>query len=115
MSDAEGIRNWLGPGWCSWLVVAITAVVAFVWLMAINWRLTSVTAVLLIGFGGGMAFAFTKLRPIFRQRGKLNAEVTGRLVEGSPASGSKAYTAERREQHAFAKGASSSSAMLRRP
>ena len=79
---------------------------AFTWLMILNWRLTSVTAVLLVVFGGGMAYAFTRLRPIFRERGKLNAEVTGRLVESiSGIRVVKAYTAERREQHAFAKGA----------
>ncbi|MEO5799755.1 MAG: ABC transporter ATP-binding protein [Gemmatimonadales bacterium] len=106
MNDADGIRNLVGTGLVQLLGGGITAIVAFVWLMIINWRLTSVTAILLIGFGGGMAFAFTKLRPIFRQRGKLNAEVTGRLVEGiSGIRVVKAYTAERREQHAFAKGA----------
>ncbi|MES2306761.1 MAG: ABC transporter ATP-binding protein [Gemmatimonadota bacterium] len=106
MNDADGIRNLVGTGLVQLLGGAITAIVAFIWLMAINWRLTSVTAVLLIGFGGGMAFAFTRLRPIFRERGKLNAEVTGRLVEGiSGIRVVKAYTAERREQHAFAKGA----------
>ncbi|MEI2719176.1 MAG: hypothetical protein V9E87_03405 [Gemmatimonadales bacterium] len=53
-----------------------------------------------------MAYAFTRLRPIFRERGKLNAEVTGRLVESiAGIRVVKAYTAERREQHAFAKGA----------
>ncbi len=105
MSDAEGIRNLVGTGLVQLVGGAITAIVAFVWLMALNWRLTSVTAVLLVAFGGGMAFAFTKLRPIFRERGKLNAEVTGRLVESiSGIRVVKAYTAERREQHAFAKG-----------
>lgn len=106
MSDAEGIRNLVGTGLVQLVGGAITAIVAFIWLMALNWRLTSGTAVLLLVFGGGMAFAFTKLRPIFRERGKLNAEVTGRLVEGiSGIRVVKAYTAERRERFAFTKGA----------
>lgn len=106
MSDAEGIRNLVGTGLVQLVGGAVTAAVAFTWLMLLNWRLTSVTAVLLVVFGGGMAYAFTRLRPIFRERGKLNAEVTGRLVESiSGIRVVKAYTAERREQHAFAKGA----------
>ncbi|MBK6494419.1 MAG: ABC transporter ATP-binding protein [Gemmatimonadetes bacterium] len=106
MSDAEGIRNLVGTGLVQLVGGAVTAAVAFTWLMILNWRLTSVTAVLLVVFGGGMAYAFTRLRPIFRERGKLNAEVTGRLVESiSGIRVVKAYTAERREQHAFAKGA----------
>ncbi len=106
MSDAEGIRNLVGTGLVQLVGGFITAIVAFTWLMILNWRLTSVTAVLLILFGGGMAYAFTKLRPIFRERGKLNAEVTGRLVESiSGIRVVKAYTAERRERFAFTKGA----------
>jgi subfamily B ATP-binding cassette protein MsbA len=106
MSDAEGIRNLVGTGLVQLVGGFITAIVAFSWLMILNWRLTSVTAVLLIFFGGGMAYAFTKLRPIFRERGKLNAEVTGRLVESiSGIRVVKAYTAERRERFAFTKGA----------
>ena len=57
-------------------------------------------------FGGGMAYAFRTLRPLFRERGKINAEVTGRLTE---ALGGirvvKSYTAEKREEIVFAKGA----------
>jgi subfamily B ATP-binding cassette protein MsbA len=106
MSDAEGIRNLVGTGLVQLVGGFITAIVAFTWLMILNWRLTSVSAVLLLVFGGGMAFAFTKLRPIFRERGKLNAEVTGRLVESiSGIRVVKAYTAERRERLAFTKGA----------
>jgi subfamily B ATP-binding cassette protein MsbA len=57
-------------------------------------------------FGGGMAYAFNTLRPLFRERGKINAEVTGRLTE---ALGGirivKSYTAEKREEIVFTKGA----------
>lgn len=106
MNDADGIRNLVGTGLVQLVGGFLTATVAFGVLMWLNWRLTSVTLVLLLGFGGGMAYAFTRLRPIFRERGKLNAEVTGRLVESiSGIRVVKAYTAERRERLAFTKGA----------
>ncbi|MBA2291083.1 MAG: ABC transporter ATP-binding protein [Gemmatimonadales bacterium] len=106
MSDAEGIRNLVGTGLVQLVGGLLTAAVAFTWLMFLNWRLTAFTLFLLIAFAGGMAYAFSKLRPIFRERGKINAEVTGRLVESiSGIRVIKAYTAERRERHAFTKGA----------
>src|ERR671910_951968 len=72
----------------------------------LNWRLTTITLVLLASFGGVMAMAFTRLRPLFRERGALNAEVTGRLAESLGGIRIvKAYTAERREALVFAKGA----------
>lgn len=106
MNDADGIRNLVGTGLVQLIGGFVTAIVAFSVLMWLNWRLTSVTLVLLLGFGGGMAYAFTRLRPLFRERGKLNADVTGRLVESiSGIRVVKAYTAERRERLAFTKGA----------
>ncbi len=105
MSDAEGIRNLVGSGLVQLVGGAITASVGLGVLFWINWRLTSVTLLLLLIFAGGMAFAFTKLRPIFRERGKINAEVTGRLVESiSGIRVVKAYTAERREKLDFTRG-----------
>src|SRR5690606_35812235 len=105
MSDAEGIRNLVGSGLVQLVGGAITASVGLGVLFWINWRLTTVTLLLLGIFAGGMAFAFTKLRPIFRERGKINAEVTGRLVESiSGIRVVKAYTAERREKLAFTRG-----------
>ena len=102
MSDAEGIRNLVGTGLAQMVGGLLTASVAIVWLFVINWRMTAFTMVLLGGFAGGMAYAFSRLRPIFRVRGQLNAEVTGRLVESiSGIRVVKAYAAERREQFAF--------------
>ena len=67
--------------------------------------MTIVTAVVLALFGGGMAYAFKRLRPLFRERGKIQAEVTGRLTE---ALGGirivKSYTAEKREEIVFTQG-----------
>ena len=72
----------------------------------LNWQLTVITILVLGVFGGGMAYAFRTLRPLFRERGKINAEVTGRLTE---ALGGirivKSYTAEKREEIVFTKGA----------
>ncbi len=57
-------------------------------------------------FGGGMAWAFSTLRPLFRERGQINAEVTGRLAESlGGVRIVKAYTAEKREELVFARGA----------
>src|SRR6266568_1728683 len=75
-------------------------------LFYLNWRLTLIAILILACFGGGMAYAFTKLRPLFRERGKLNAEVTGRL--GETLGGIrivKAYRAERGERLVFTRGA----------
>jgi subfamily B ATP-binding cassette protein MsbA len=106
MTDAEGIRNLVGTGLVQLLGSLVTAAIALVVLFYLNWRLTAVTLLALGLFGGVMAFAFKKLRPLFRERGQINAEVTGRLTE---ALGGirivKAYAAEKREQLVFARGA----------
>src|SRR5438477_5904734 len=106
MSDAEGIRNLVGTGLVQLTGSIITAVIALGILFYLNWRLTCVTIVILGSFGGGMAMAFNKLRPLFRERGKINAEVTGRLAESlGGVRIVKSYTAEKREEIVFAKGA----------
>ena len=106
MSDAEGIRNLVGTGLVSLVGGLVTAAISLAVLLYLNWRLTLVTALVLALFGGGMAYAFNRLRPLFRERGKIQAEVTGRLTE---ALGGirivKSYTAEKREEIVFTKGA----------
>jgi subfamily B ATP-binding cassette protein MsbA len=77
MSDAEGIRNLVGTGLVQLLGGFVTATIALGVLFWLNWKLTAGTLVFLALFGGGMAMAFTKLRPIFRERSKINAQVTG--------------------------------------
>ena len=105
MTDAEGIRNLVGTGLVQLVGGIVTAVIGLGVLFYLNWRLTVVTLVVLALFGGGMAYAFKRLRPLFRERGKINAEVTGRLTE---ALGGirivKTYTAEKREEIVFTKG-----------
>jgi len=106
MTDAEGIRNLVGTGLVQLTGSIITAVIALGILFYLNWRLTLVTIVILGTFGGGMAKAFTRLRPLFRERGQINAEVTGRLAETlGGVRIVKSYTAEKREELVFAKGA----------
>ena len=105
MTDAEGIRNLVGTGLVQLVGGGVKAVVAFCILIYLDWRLTLANVVILGGFAGGMAYAFSKLRPIFRIRGQLNAEVTGRLVESiSGIRVVKAYAAERREKLVFTRG-----------
>ncbi len=81
MTDAEGIRNLVGTGLVQLVGGLLTAAIALGVLFYLNWRLTVIAILILACFGGGMAYAFTKLRPLFRERGKLNADVTGRLGE----------------------------------
>ena len=106
MNDAEGIRNLVGTGLVQLVGSVVTALVSIVVLFYINWRLTSVTLIVLAAFGGVLAYAFKKLRPIFRERNVINAEVTGRLGESLGGIRIvKAYTAEKREEIIFARGA----------
>ena len=106
MSDAEGIRNLVGTGVVQMVGGLITAVLALGVLFYLNWHMTSLTLVVLLLFGGFMAMAFRKVRPIFRERGEINAAVTGRLGESLGGTRIvKAYTAEEREDEVFAQGA----------
>jgi len=81
MTDAEGVRNLVGTGLIQLLGSSLTAIMAVGVLLYVNWKLTSVTIVALLLFGGMMTVAFKRLRPLFRERGAINAEVTGRLTE----------------------------------
>jgi ABC-type multidrug transport system fused ATPase/permease subunit len=106
MSDAEGIRNLVGTGLVQLTGSILTAVIATGVLFYLNWKLTVVTLLILVVFGGGMAMAFKRLRPLFRERGQINAEVTGRLTESlGGVRIVKSYVAEKREELVFARGA----------
>ncbi len=106
MNDAEGIRNLVGNGLVQLVGGVVTAIIALSVLFWLNWRLTSLTLVVLAAFGGAMSVAFARLRPLFRERGQINAEITGRLAESlGGVRIVKAYTAERRERLVFAHGA----------
>ena len=106
MNDAEGIRNLVGTGLVQLTGSLITALIALGILFWLNWRLTSITIIVLGGFVGALAYAFTRLRPLFRERGEINAALTGRLAESLGGIRIvKAYTAEKREALTFARGA----------
>ena len=105
MTDAEGIRNLVGTGLVQFTGGIVRATFALIVLFYLNWRLTSMTLVVFVGFGAVMAVGFRRLRPLFRERGQINAEVTGRLAESlSGVRIVKAYTAEKREELVFARG-----------
>src|SRR4029453_17689914 len=81
MNDAEGIRNLVGTGLVQLSGSFITAAVALCILFWLNWGLTLITILVLGDFSGVLACAFTRLRPLFRERGEITAALTGRLAE----------------------------------
>jgi subfamily B ATP-binding cassette protein MsbA len=105
MTDPEGIRNLVGTGLVQLIGGLMTAIIAFAILLTLNLRLTLGSVGFLLVFAVSMASAFKKLRPIFRKRGAINAEITGRLTE---ALGGvrlvKTYVAEDREEAVFGAG-----------
>ena len=105
MTDAEGVRNLVGTGLIQLVGGLFTAVIGIGVLFALNWRLTAVVLVVLLTFGGLMAMAFARLRPLFRERSVINAEVTGRLAESiGGVRILKVYVAEKREARLFGEG-----------
>jgi subfamily B ATP-binding cassette protein MsbA len=103
--DAEGIRFLVGSGLVQLLGGLATATTAFIVLVILNWRLTSITLVALIIFGAAMIWSYSRLSPLYRERSKINAEVTGRLTQSfSGIRVVKTYSAERRESRVFARG-----------
>ena len=105
MSDVEGVRNLIGTGLVEFLGGLLTAAIALVVMFRISPVMTGVTFLSLAVFGLVLGRAFSTLRPIFRERGKITAEVTGRLTESlAGVRVIKGYHAEAREQAAFAKG-----------
>ena len=105
MTDAEGIRNIVGTGLVQLFGSIVTAVLAFFVLFYLNWKLTLITMITLAVFGGVLAYTFKRVRPLFRKRGEINAQVTGRLGESlGGIRVVKAYTTEKREDLVFAKG-----------
>ena len=105
MNDPEGIRNLIGTGLIQLTGGIVSAIAALGVLFYLNWRLTAATIVFLAVFGVVMSIAFKRLRPIFRERSVITAEVTGRLTETLGGIRLiKVYTAEEREKEVFGKG-----------
>jgi ABC-type multidrug transport system fused ATPase/permease subunit len=106
MTDAEGIRNLVGTGIVQLAGSLITAAASLIVLFWLNASLTVAILGILIAFGAAMAIAFRRLRPVFRERGELNARVTGRLTETlGGVRIVKAYGTEKREDRVFTRGA----------
>src|SRR6267154_5363749 len=98
MSDVEGVRNLIGTGLVEFVGGIMTSIFALVVLLRISSSMTAVAAVVLLGFAFSLNKAFKTIRPLFRARPKLNAEVTGRLTESlGGVRVVKGYHAEERE------------------
>lgn len=105
MSDVEGVRNLVGTGFVQLVGGTITAVATVIILIQINWVMTLSVLIPIVIFGFVMLKAFGVVRPIFRDRGKINADVKGRLTETlGGVRVIKAFNAEEQENKNFAKG-----------
>ena len=108
MTDVEGVRNLVGTGFVQLIGGAITAVAVLFILINTNAKLTALIVLPIILFGVIAMKAFGVLRPEFRKRGKLNAEVTGRLTETlNGVRVIKGFGAEQQEIKIFEKGVDS--------
>ncbi len=105
MTDVDGIRNLLGTGLIEFLGGLLTAFLVLAFLVHYSWLLTSIALVIILVFAFAVMKAFTTIRPIFRQRAVINAEVTGRLTESlGGVRVVKGYHAEAREEEVFGQG-----------
>ena len=105
MTDVEGVRNLIGTGLVEFAGGLLTSAIALVVLFRISALMTLLAFGFLLGFAIALNQAFGTIRPIFRERGKINAEVTGRLAESvGGVRVIKGYHAEEREEKVFAKG-----------
>src|SRR6516164_2926217 len=105
MTDVEGVRNLLGTGLVEFVGGLLTSALALVVLFRISALMTGLAFAFLLCFAVALNKAFSTIRPIFRERGKINAEVTGRLTESlGGVRVIKGYHAEEREEAVFAGG-----------
>ncbi|MGO4879448.1 MAG: ABC transporter ATP-binding protein [Bryobacteraceae bacterium] len=105
MSDVEGVRNLIGTGLVEFVGGLLTAVLALVVLLRLSPSMTGVALGAVLAFGLALRKAFGVMRPIFRERGKINAEVTGRLTESlGGVRVVKGYHAEAAEAEVFSGG-----------
>jgi len=106
MNDVEGVRNLVGTGLVEFVGGVLTAVLSLAILLRISPLLTGLALAVVLAFSFVLQKAFRTLRPIFRERGKITADVTGRLTESlGGVRVIKGYHAEAREEAVFAKGA----------
>lgn len=105
MTDVEGIRNLIGTGLVDFIGGLMTAALSLFMLLRISALMTGLALGFIIVFAVAVQKAFTSIRPIFRERGKLTADVTGRLTESlGGVRVVKGYHAESREEEVFTSG-----------
>src|SRR5438093_5601047 len=105
MSDVEGLRNLIGTGLVQFVGSILTSLFALVILLRINASMTLISVAILVGFGLLLNKAFDTIRPIYRERRKITADVSGRLTESlAGVRVVKGYHAEERERQVFAGG-----------
>ncbi|MHB8733775.1 MAG: ABC transporter ATP-binding protein [Terriglobales bacterium] len=105
MNDVEGVRNLIGTGLVELVGGLLTALIALVVLVRISPQMTAMAFGFLLVFGLALRSAFKTIRPIFRERSKIYAEVSGRLTESlGGVRVIKGYHAEEREAWVFARG-----------
>ena len=105
MTDVEGVRNLVGTGLVQLIGGSITAIISLIILIRINAQMTLFVLIPVLIFAVIALKAFGYIRPIFRARGKINAEVTGRLTETlNGIRVIKGFNAEAQEQKVFEKG-----------
>jgi len=105
MTDVDGIRNLLGTGLIEFFGGVLTALLVLGFLLRLSTVLTCIALVIIIAFALTLRKAFGTIRPIFRERGKINADVTGRLTESlGGVRVIKGYHAEAREEAVFETG-----------
>ena len=106
MTDVEGVRNLVGTGLVEFVGGLLTALLAFFFLLHLSVTVTLTVFSVLGIFVFGLQYGFRVIRPIFRERAKINAEVTGRLTESlGGVRVIKGYHAEEREAKVFSAGA----------
>jgi ABC-type multidrug transport system fused ATPase/permease subunit len=105
MTDVEGVRNLVGTGLVEFVGGLLTALFSLVFLLRISVLLTGTALLFIVAFSGALQVAFKRIRPIFRDRGKINADVTGRLTESlAGVRVVKGYHAEAQEAQVFSDG-----------
>ena len=105
MTDVEGVRNLLGTGLIEFTGGILTAIFSLFILLRLSALMTGIALAIIVSFGFVLRKAFSTIRPIFRERGKINAEVTGRLTESlGGVRVVKGYHAEDREANVFSAG-----------
>jgi subfamily B ATP-binding cassette protein MsbA len=105
MTDVEGVRNLVGTGFAQMIGGGLAAIISLVLLISISPSMTAFVLLPVLIFGLVSLKAFSKIRPIFRERGKINAQVTGRLTETlGGIRVIKGFNAENQEIKTFEKG-----------